>query len=325
MRRRDFVGFVGGAAAWPLGAGAQQRLLPVIGVLGSATAEGHATRLADFRDGLKEAGFVDGHNVSITHSWANDAYERLPALAVELVRARVAMIVAIGNRQPAIAAKAATATIPIVFAMGADPVQYNLVASLNRPGGNITGVSVIAGGSITKRLQLLHDLLPNAKTFGMLRNPDNNPENTVKAAQAAAAAWGVTIHIVDTRTVRDFDAAFARLLELRIEGLTTFADTVFVTGLNQLIAMTAQYAIPMINDTPTFPRSGGLMSYGASAADAYRHAGRYAGRILKGEKPADLPVLLPTKFEFIINLRTAKALGLTIPPGVLAIVDEVIE
>jgi putative tryptophan/tyrosine transport system substrate-binding protein len=329
MRRREFIAALGGAAAATLTVRAQQAI-PVIGLLGSATAQGWATPTAAFMQGLKEAGFIEGQNVAIEARWANDQYDQLSAMAAELVRAKVALIAAIGNSLPARAAKTATTTIPIVFEMGADPVQLGLVTSLNRPGGNITGATQLSVDSNQKRLQLLHDLVPNAKVFGHLINPDNlapssSGHTVVELVQDTARIWGVTVEVAHVRTVADFDAAFASLAEKRIDGLIVGSEAMFYSRYDRLVALAAQYAMPAVYHSTETAREGGLMSYSSSTADGHYQAGRYAGRILKGEKPSELPVLLPTKFEFIINLRTAKALGLTIPDTLLATADEVIQ
>jgi putative ABC transport system substrate-binding protein len=331
MNRRKFITALGGAAAWPLAARAQQAAMPVIGILGSATAEVNAPFVSAFMQGLKDTGFVEGQNIAIDAHWANDQYDRLPAMAAELVRARVALIFATGNNLPTRAAKNATSTIPIVFAMGADPVQLGIVDGLSRPGGNITGVTSLAADQIQKRLQLLHDAVPTAKVFGLIINPDQSGRNSsgrrtpVELAQDAVSSWGGTIEVGQARTVNDFDAAFASLAEKQINALATQADTLFRSGHERLVALAARYAIPMISAVQASTRVGGLMSYSANPTDNLRQAGRYAGRILKGEKPAELPVLLPTKFEFVINLKTAKALKLEIPPFLVALADEVIE
>jgi putative ABC transport system substrate-binding protein len=313
-------------AAWPLAARAQQRTL--IGILGSTTATGNSA----FMQGLKDTGFVEGQNMAIEAHWANNQYDRLPAMAAELVRARVALIVAIGNNLTARAAKNATSTIPIVFVIGADPVQAGIVDGLSRPGGNITGVTLFVSDMQQKRLQLLHDAVPTAKVFGLIINPNNfgdrysyGRRSSVEFTQEAVSSWGGTVEVAQARTVGDFDAAFASLAERRINVLATSSDALFFSGQERLVALAARFAIPMIFASPMSTKAGGLMSYSAGVDDLLRQAGRYAGRILKGEKPADLPVLLPTKFVFAINLKTAKMLGLAIPPGVLAIADEVIE
>jgi putative ABC transport system substrate-binding protein len=329
MKRRTFIAALGSAAAWPLAAQAQQRSLRVIGILGSTTGEPDA--LSAFMQGLKDTGFVEGQNIAIEARWANDQYDRLPAMAAELVRARVALITAVGNNLPARAAKNATSTIPIVFMMGADPVQLGIVDGLSRPGGNITGVTTLAADQLQKRLQLLHDAVPAAKVFGLIINPDNfgrtssGRRTPVELAQDAVSSWGGTIEVAQARTVSDFDAAFASLAEKRINALATQADTLFRSRHERLVALAARYAIPMILGIAASTKVGGLMSYSQDRLDGPRQAGRYAGRILNGEKPGDLPVLLPTKFEFLINLKTAKALGLTIPETLLATADEVIQ
>ena len=332
MNKREFITLFGGAAAaWPLAAHAKQRTLPVIGILGNATAEYMAPSVSAFTQGLRDAGFVEGQNIAIEAHWAGDQYDRLPAMAVELVRARVALIAAMGNNLPARAAKNATSTIPIVFMMGADPVQLGIVDGLSRPGGNITGVTALSADQVQKRLQLLHDAVPAAKVFGLIINSDNfgrtssSGRTPVELAQDAMNSWGGTIEVARARTVGDFDAAFASLAQRRIDALATQSDTLFGSNHERLVALAARYAIPMILNSAASPKVGGLMSYYANATVSYRQAGRYAGRILKGEKPADLPVLLPTKFEFVINLKTAKALGLSVPPTLLALADEVIE
>jgi putative ABC transport system substrate-binding protein len=329
MRRRQFIALLGGAAAaWPLAARAQH--MPVIGVLGSPTAASWAARFAAFRNGLKEAGFVEGQNLAIESRWADDHYDRLPGMAAELVRKRVSLIAAIGNNLPARAAKAATTQIPIVFAMGADPVQLGVAASLSRPGGNITGVTVLAGELIQKRVQLLHDIVPAAKVFELIDTPENlGAESTGRSgldlAQEVVGVVGGSLHVVQVRTVADFDAAFANLVDKHVDAAFTSADSVFSSGLERLISLAAQYRLPMIYVSSEFTRAGGLASYSASATDGYRQAGLYAGRILKGAKPSELPVLQPTKFELIFNLKTANALGLTIPHDLLLAADEVIE
>jgi len=332
MKRREFIPLLGGAASWPLAARAQQRTLPVIGILGSTMApEPNAPGVSAFMQGLKDIGFVEGQNMAIEARWANNQYDRLPAMAAELVRARVALIYAVGNYLPTRAAKNATSTIPIVFAMGADPVQLGIVDGLSRPGGNITGVTNLASDQLQKRLQLLHDAVPTAKVFGLIINPDNfgrtssGGRTPVELARDAVSGWRGTIEVAQTRTVGDYDAAFASLAERRINALATSSEALFGSGQERLVALAARYAIPTIFAAPSSTKIGGLMSYSAAASDNTRQAGRYAGRILKGEKPADLPVLLPTKFEFAINLKTARTLGLTVPPQLLAIADEVIE
>jgi putative tryptophan/tyrosine transport system substrate-binding protein len=325
MRRRDFIAGLGGAAAaWPLAARAQQRPLPVIGVLGSPTADGYAPLMAEFRQRLKEAGFIEGQNLAVEQRWANNQYDRLPEIADDLVRARVSLIMAIGNNLPARVAKAATSKIPIVFIMGADPVTLGLVASLNHPGGNITGVTYAIVEVLQKRLQLLHDLVPNARRFGYLINPDNVPSvATIDPARDAVRNWGGTVEVAYARAARDFDAAFAALTERHVEAIAIAGDALFLS--DRLSRVAAQYRVPVMYGFPANVRNGGLMSYSANGRDLIHQASLYAVRILKGEKPADLPVVEPTTFTFAINLKTAEALGLTVPPTLLALADEVIE
>jgi putative ABC transport system substrate-binding protein len=281
--------------------------------------------------GLKDAGFVEGQNLAIEFRWANDQYDRLPDMAVDLVRKRVALIATIGNNLSVRAAKNATTTIPIVFSMGADPVQLGLVASLGRPGGNITGITSLAADQIQKRVQLLHDAVPNAKLFGLIINPANfGPTSSagrtaLELVQEATRSWGVTVAVAPARTVRDIKSAFASLVEQRIDALATSSDALFYSGREQLISLAAQHAIPTVFHSTEAAQSGGLIGYSASLADSFRQTGLYSGRILKGEKPGDLPVLLPTKFDLVINLKTAKALGITIARELLLAADEVIE
>jgi putative tryptophan/tyrosine transport system substrate-binding protein len=325
MRRREFITGIGSAAAWPLAARAQQRTIPVVGVLGSSTAKDFALFMAVFMQGLKEGGFIEGQNVVIEQRWANNQYDRLPEMAADLVRTRVSLIAAIGNNLPARAAKAATSTIPIVFAMGLDPVALGLVASLNHPGGNVTGIYTAIVEILQKRIQLLHDLVPNARRFGYLVNPDNvsSVATVIDPARDAVRTWGATVEVAYARAARDFDAAFADFAERHVEAIVIAGDALFATEGERLSRVAAQYAVPVIYGTADSVRKGGLMSY--SANFAIRQAGLYAGRILKGEKPADLPVVRPTKFTLAINLKTAKALGLTIPEILLATADEVIQ
>ncbi len=325
MNRRDMIALLGGAAAWPVAAGAQQPGLPVIGLLCSASPNAFASSVAAFQQGLNETGFVEHRNIGIEYRWAEDQYDRLPALAADLVRRQVSLIAALGTQRTALAAKAATTTIPIVFVMGADPVQSGLVASLNRPGANITGMTQLQGVVVSKRMQVLHDLVPNAKIFGVLNNPDNNTAAILKDSQDAARALGGTMEIANARSEADFEAALVGLARRRVDALNVLPDTLFSAHAERLAALAARFAIPTISSTNDFPRAGGLMSYGADSSDNYRQAGGYAGRILKGEKPADMPVQQSAKFELVINLQTAKTLGLTIPPSLLAIANEVIE
>src|SRR5215831_14680823 len=324
MKRREFIAGLGGVAAWPMAVRAQQRTIPVVGVLGSSTAD--ALSMAAFMQGLKEAGFIEGQNLAVEQHWANNQYDRLPEMAADLVRARVSLIVTFGNNLPARAAKAATSTIPIVFHMGADPVALGLVASLKHPGGNITGITNAIAEVLQKRLQLLHDLIPNARRFGYLVHPDNvSSVATIDPAREAVRTWGGTVEVAYAKAARDFDAAFAEFAERHVEAIAIAGDALFGSELERLSRMAAQYAVPVIYGFGDSVRNGGLMSYSANGRDLVRQASLYAGRILKGEKPADLPVVQPTSFTFAINLKTAKALGLTIPPNLLALADEVIE
>jgi putative tryptophan/tyrosine transport system substrate-binding protein len=325
IKRRQFIAGLGSAAAWPLVARAQQPAKPVIGFLISGPPGQFGPLVASFMQVLREAGFNEGQNLVVEQRWANNQYDRLPEMAADLVRARVSLIAAIGNSLAARAAKAATSTIPIVFAMGADPVALGLVDSLNRPGGNITGVTVTIGDTVQKRFQLLHDLVPSARRFGYLVNPDN-PANlaTVINAREPVRTWGDSVEVAYARAARDFDAAFGEFAERHVEAIVIAGDSLFGSELEHLSRLAAQYAVPVIYGFPVNVKNGGLMSYSAASAP-FRQAGLYAGRILKGEKPADLPVVQPTKFTLAINLKTAKALGLTVPETLLAIADEVIE
>jgi putative tryptophan/tyrosine transport system substrate-binding protein len=325
MRRREFITLLGGTAAWPLAARAQQPVMPVIGFLNGASPEGYAPYVAAFHQGLKEAGYVEGQNVAIEYRWAQGQYDRLPALAADLVRRQVAVI-AVGTNPAAPAAKAATATIPIVFTTGLDPVQEGLVASLNRPGGNLTGVTALAVEVGPKGLELLHELVPAATVIALLVNPTNPSAEALSSdLQTAARTLGLQLHILRASTERDFDRVFATLLQLRAGGLVIGTDGFFNTQSEQLATLTVRHAVPAIFPFREFTAAGGLMSYGVSIRDLYRLVGVYTGRILGGEKPADLPVHRATKVELIINLKTAKALGLTFPITLLGRADEVIE
>jgi putative tryptophan/tyrosine transport system substrate-binding protein len=326
MKRGEFITLFGGAVAWPLAARAQQPAMPVIGFLGAASPGPFAPQVAAFRQGLDEAGYVEGRNVTIEYRWADDGqYDRLPAMAAELVHRQVAAIVAV-SIPAAIAAKAATATIPIVFNVTGDPVRLDLVAGLARPDSNATGVNSFLAELGAKQLGLLRELLPTAARIGLLVNPTNaNVEGVTKDVTAAAATLGVQIDVVQASDSREIEAAFATLVRNKADALLIGSDVFFISRRVQLATLTARHAIPAVQNVRGFAEVGGLMSYGTSQTEAFRQLGVYTGRILKGAKPADLPVVQSTKFEFVINLPTARALGIEIPPTLLARADEVIE
>ena len=327
MKRRDFITLLGGsAAAWPLAARGQQRALPVVGLLSSVPFETRPEQVAAFHRGLQEAGYVEGHNVGIEYRSADNQVSRLPALARDLVSRSVTVIVTIGGDITARAAKGATATIPVVFVIGGDPVQLGLIATLNRPGGNVTGISFLVVLTIAKRLDLLTKMAPMANPIGVLVNPNNpSAESNPKDAQTAAETLGRKLIVVKAGTEDEIDTAFATLVREKVGAVLVDADPFFLARREQVLAWTEAQALPAIYSFREFAAGGGLMSYGTSLANAYHQAGVYAGRILNGEKPADVPVVQPTKFEFVINLTAAKMLRLDIPPSLLALADEVIE
>ena len=322
MRRREFIAGLGSTAAWPVVARAQQPVVPVVGYLSNGFRE---QGTAEFRKGLSEMGYAEGRNVTIEYRSAEGHYDRLPGLADELVLRRVAVIAA-ASTPAALAAKAATATIPIIFLGGVDPIKIGLVASFNRPGGNLTGVTSISGDLSAKRLGLLHELLPRAVRFAVLVDPSaTSDESVTREVQTAAASINQQIEVLHASTNREINTAFESLVQKRVDALLVGSNALFINRTVQLVTLAAHHRVPTIYPTREFVESGGLMSYGSRRLDGYRQAGIYVGRILKGEKPADLPVVQPTKFEFVINLQTARTLGLDIPPTLLALADEVIE
>ena len=325
MRRRNFMMVLAGAAAYPLLAGAQQKAMPVIGFLSGASPGPAAPYVAAFRQGLSETGYVEGQNVAIEYRWAEGHYDRLPALAADLVGRKVDVIATSGGIPPALAAKNATSTIPIVF-VGGDPIADGLVASLARPGGNLTGMVFMTVELMPKRLELLSELVPQAGVIALLVNPNNPvPEPLMRDVQEAARAKGVQLHILKASTESEIDAAFASLVQLHADGFILGPDPFLNSRREQIITLAARHAVPAIYDFRENAAAGGLISYGPSLTGTWRQVGIYAGRILKGAKPADLPVQQPTTFELVVNLKTAKALGLTVPPSMLARADEVIE
>ena len=327
MERREFITVLGGAAAvWPFAARAQQPTMPVIGFLSGVSPQSYVHVVAAFRQGLKEAGYVEGQSIVIEYRWAQNEIDRLPALAADLVSRRVAVIATTGTPS-AFAARAATTTIPIVFEVGFDPVAVGLVASLSRPGGNLTGVTNLGVEVEAKQLELLHELVPTATTIALLVNPTNRTlaDMLSRDMQPAADKLGLKLQVLNASTDRDFDTVFTTLARHRPGALLMGADIFFISRSQQLAALAVRYAIPASFYFREFVVAGGLMSYGGSFTEAHRQVGAYVGRILKGDKPADVPILRPTKFELVINLKTAKALGLTVPPALLTAADEVIE
>jgi len=326
MRRREFITLLGGAAAWPLAARAQQPTIPTIGFLSTGSAAGMTPYVDGFRRGLNAAGFAEGKNVAVDYRWANNQPDRLPTLAAELVARHVDVIVTGAATAAALAAKAATLAIPIVFAIGADPVKFGLVDSMSRPSGNVTGVSFLANTLVAKQLQLIQALLPASSLIGVLVNP-NNPNTASDSAkmQAEAASLRLQIHIANATMERDIDGAFDDLARSRSAALLVFPDTLFIAMRARLAEFAAARKLPAMYSNRLYVEDGGLMSYGSSPIDALRETGIYAGRILRGEKPSDLPVMQSVRFELVVNLRTAKALGLDLPPTLLALADEVIE
>jgi putative tryptophan/tyrosine transport system substrate-binding protein len=328
MKRREFVTLLGGAAVtWPLSAKAQQPAMPVIGALYAVSAEEWVERMAAMRQGLKESGFVDGRNVAIEYRWADGHLDRLPAMAADLVGRKAAVILVGGSSVATRAAMAATQSIPIVFTSGVDPVTAGFVASLNKPGGNVTGVSLVVGELGSKRLELLHELIPTATKVALMVNPHNPimSKFDMESGQTAARRLGLEINVVDGGTESDIEQAFAIAVQQRVAALQVGSDAFFQNQREQIAALALRHAMPTISSTPEEAAAGSLMSYGADPINEYRQAGIYVGRILKGEKPADLPVVLPTKFSLTINLKTAKALGLAIPESFLLRADHVIE
>ncbi len=325
MRRREFIALLGGAAAWPLTARAQSK--PVIGFLSSRSPGESTSVVAAFRRGLREGGFIEGQNIEIAFRWAEGRYDRLSSLAAELVERHVDVVVAAGGTPAALAAKAATATIPVVITAANDPIQLGLVASLNRPGGNVTGMAVLTTVLAAKSIEILHEVLPRTQTIAYLLNPLNpTAEGEAKEASAAASALGIQLRVLNASSERDLDGAFATLTKLRVGALVVAPDAgLLASHRDRLVALAAQYAVPACYAWREYVLAGGLMSYGTSLTDSYRQAGTYAARILKGEKPTDLPVVLPSKFELVINLKTAKTLGLTVPLPLLIRADEVLE
>ena len=328
MKRREFITLLGGAAvAWPVAARAQQSGMPVIGFLAIESQDGYTDRLRGYRQGLKELGYIEGENVAIEYSWANGHIDRLPTLAAELVRRRVAVIAALGSANTAVAAQAATTTTPIVFLVGEDPVRLGLVASVARPDGNLTGINLFNSELHSKRLELLRMLIPTAGRVAVLVNPTDraNAETVVRDLDPAARTIGLQVQVFEASTSSEIDAAFASIARAQPDALFVAGQTYFNSRRIQLVHLASYYRLPATYGSRAYPDAGGLMSYGADVTDAYRQAGAYTGRILKGAKPADLPIVQPSKFQLVISAQTARMLGLTVPPSLLSIADEVIE
>ena len=326
MKRRAFITLLGGAAAWPFAARGQQPAMPVVGLLSPSSADASVSLIEALHRGLAEAGYVEGRNVTIEYRWADGRYDRLAELAADLVRRRVTVIAAFASSAPGLAAKAATSTIPIVFQTGADPISDGLVASLNRPGGNITGVSQVFFTMAGKRLELLHELVPASAAVALLVNATNPyTESEIREVQTRASALGLQLHVLNATNDSDLETAFMSLVERRAGGLLVGADPFFIIVRDKLVALAAGHKVPTIYGYRDFMAVGGLVSYGTDPAAAYHQIGAYTGRVLKGEKPADLPVQQPTKFDLVINLKTARALGLQVPTSILLRADEVIE
>jgi ABC-type uncharacterized transport system substrate-binding protein len=326
MRRREFISLLGSAAAWPLATRAQQASLPMVGFLSFRSEADAVASVADFRKGLGEVGYIEGRNVAIEYRWADGHLDRLSALAEELVHRPVAVLVAVAGQQTPLAAQAATKTIPIVFGIGEDPVEAGLVSNFNRPGGNTTGVTFLSAGLGAKRLGLLRQLVPGADVIGLLANQNSlQGQVQLRDVPEAARSLGQRLIVLNGGNDQEIEAAFASSAQQQVKALLVAADPSYDPRRNRLIALSAQYKMPTMYHFRDFPLAGGLACYGASISDLYRQVGVYVGRILNGDKPADLPVMRPTKFEFVINLKTAKALGLDVPPTLLALADEVIE
>jgi putative ABC transport system substrate-binding protein len=326
MKRREFIAGIGATAAWPLAVRAQQPAMPTIGFLNAASPQNYKRPLSAFLKGLGEAGYVEGRNVAIEYRWANDQYDQLATLAADLVNRRVSVIAAT-TTPAALAAKAATTTIPIVFETAGDPVQLGLVASLNQPGGNVTGITQLTVGLVPKELELLHELVPAARVMALLVNQANSSTAETETSEllSAARTLGLELHVLNASTEHDFDAAFANVIQLRAGGLVIATDVLFTSHNAQLAMLAARHAVPAVYKGREFVAAGGLMSYGSDITDSYRLAGVYTGRVLKGDKPADLPVQQATKIELIINLKTAKALGINVPNTLIGRADDVIE